>query len=89
MTTIPVPTALLGDVLDVLYHDAGDLIENCSLLDRVGEDTVPREGTMDPDIAGEAEELLALIRRLEAAGARPIEEQPAWLIDVVQGRRAL
>lgn len=43
------PASLLADVLDVLYRDAGDFIHNCSLLDRVGEDTIPREGTMDPD----------------------------------------
>lgn len=76
--------------LDVLYRDAGALVESCSLLERLGEDdSIPREGTFDANVRSEIDELLAVIRRIEAEGVRPTAEQPAWLIAIVEGRREL
>lgn len=89
MSTAETQRLLLREALDLLYRDAGDLIENCSLIERDGEETVPREGTMEAGTAHEADELLDLIRRIEETGLRPLSEQPAWLIDVVQERRKL
>lgn len=81
-------SGLLAEALDFVYEETRDLIESCAILEKG--DGIPREGTIDPD---EAEELvepwLDLIRRVEAEGVRPTEEQPAWMLDIVAGRRRL
>lgn len=80
---------LLTDILDVLYRDAAALIDSCSLSERAGVEWIPIQGSLSPDDHDQVEELLDLIRRIEAEGVKPAQEQPAWLIAIVERRRAL
>lgn len=89
MTEADTLKGLLAQALDVIYHDAESLIGGASLLEKGVDQIVPREGTLEPDVRQDAEELLSLIRRIEAHGVRPVSEQPAWLIEIVGRQRRL
>lgn len=83
---------LLAESLGELYSMAETLIFGGSRIDASNaDDPVPMEGFFvgDDEEREEIESLLDLIRRIEDEGARPVSEQPAWLIEIVQERRAL